>query len=129
MLSGMRCSRNSVGPNTKTSTSNAIDRTELALLMRCIPFCTPTNTEMAVMSPMTTMTPIFSSRLDSIPKSELTPELNCIEANPNEVARPRIVVMMASHSITRPPPRRICFGRMSWHEPRNEPLCPRLNRA
>ena len=47
---------------------------------------------------------------DSSPVKEVTPELNCMAANPNEVARPSTVAIMASSSMTTPAGRRAFCG-------------------
>ena len=117
---------NKVGPKTKTAITRMMLRIEFVSLMRRIPLLIPKKAEMAVKLPRAMMTAGHINGLEAIPVKEVTPELNCMAAKPNDVANPRTVAMMASSSTMTPAPRWAQRGRMSTVASRNVSVLPRL---
>src|SRR5699024_8163985 len=94
--------RYSVGPKTKTATTSTILKTELRHDSRPVPSLIPIKAATPVTAANAPITIIHITGPDPIPGNEVTPEPNCIAANPTDVANPSTVAIIARSSTSTP---------------------------
>src|SRR5699024_9715098 len=110
----------------KTATTSTILRIELSPDSRAMPLLMPIYAEIPVTTAKAPITISHMTGPDSMPVKDVTPELNCMAANPNDVANPRTVAIIASNSTTTPAGRWVFFGRISTVASRKVSVLPRL---